>query len=764
MKFQGLTLFLICLFFGMQTTFAQAQRNCAAMDRLEVLIEEDARLSNSLLKVENHTRSILEKPQNMRVDGVITIPVVVHVIYSNSNENISEAQIQSQINVLNQDFRRTNPDANNTWSQADDVEIEFCLASVAPDGTPTTGITRKSSNTSSWGTNDAMKSSSQGGVDAWPTGDYLNMWICNIGGGILGYAQFPGGSAATDGVVMGPQYFGTTGYVSSPFDGGRTTTHEVGHWLNLRHIWGDGNCNADDFVSDTPTSDAANYGCATGHTSCNSTDMVQNYMDYSDDSCMNLFTSGQKARMRALFDNGGFRASLLNSDGCGNAGPLPTCDDGIMNGSETGIDCGGSSCEPCPCNGTNVTVSITLDQYGSETTWAITDANGAIVASGGPYSNGTDGTTVTASACLADGCYDFTINDEYSDGICCGYGDGSYTVSDGSTLASGGQFAASETTNFCVGNDEPTPTCDDGVMNGNETGVDCGGDCDACATCDDGIMNGSETGVDCGGDCDACATCDDGVMNGNETGVDCGGDCDACATCDDGIMNGSETGVDCGGDCDACATCDDGVMNGNETGVDCGGDCDACVTPAECDTPTNIALTFINDTKVRVTWDAMPDAIKYQLRYRVQGSNSWKRKNTTLTYRNAGNLAAGTTYEYKLRTRCSDGWTAYSPIESFTTPATRLDGNFVEETTKAIDLNLYPNPVSKVLTVEYDTDATNSVNIQILDITGRQIMNMQSENDGDQVQFNVANLQSGYYFIQIDNGKEQITEKFIVFK
>mgnify|MGYP006253024745 CR=1 FL=1 len=689
MKLQGLTLLLICLFFGTQTTFAQAQRNCAAMDRLETQMNENARLSQSMTKVEEHTRSVLEKPQNMRVDGIITIPVVVHVIYSNSNENISDAQIQSQIDVLNQDFRRTNPDANNTWSQADDIEIEFCLASVAPDGSATTGITRKSSSTSSWGTNDAMKSSAQGGVDAWPAGDYLNMWVCNIGGGILGYAQFPGGSAATDGVVMGPQYFGTTGYVSSPFDGGRTTTHEVGHWLNLRHIWGDGNCNADDFVSDTPTSDAANYGCATGHTSCNSTDMVENYMDYSDDACMNLFTSGQKARMRALFDNGGFRASLLNSNGCGNAGPAPTCDDGIQNGSETGVDCGGS-CDPCPCNGTNVAVSITLDQYGSETTWAITDANGATVASGGPYSNGTDGTVVSASACLADGCYDFTINDEYGDGICCAYGNGSYTVSDGSTLASGGEFASSETTNFCVGGSAPT--------------------------------------------------------------------------CDDGIMNGNETGVDCGGDCDACPTCDDGIMNGNETGVDCGGDCDACVTPAECDTPTNITTTFVTNTKVRVTWDAMPDAIKYQVQYRVQGTSSWSRKGTRKTFRNLKDLAASTTYEYRVRTRCADGWTAYSPIETFTTPAARLDSSFVVETAAAIELSLYPNPVSNILTVEYDTNTSNGVNIQILDITGRQVMKLHNENEGDEVQFNVANLQSGYYFIQIDNGKEQITEKFIVFK
>ncbi|MGB1207012.1 MAG: T9SS type A sorting domain-containing protein [Chitinophagales bacterium] len=455
-------------------------RNCSAMDVLEQKMAANPSLELSMEAVERHTQEMIATGQTAD-RAVVTIPTVVHIIYSNSNENISEAQIQSQMQVLNDDFRRLNSDANNTWSQAADTEIEFCLASVDPNGNPTTGITRKSSNTTSWGTNDAMKSASNGGVNAWPAGEYLNMWICNIGGGILGYAQFPGGSASTDGVVMSPQYFGTTGYVSAPFDGGRTTTHEVGHWLNLRHIWGDGNCNADDLVNDTPTSDAANYGCATGHTSCNSTDMVQNYMDYSDDSCMNLFTAGQKSRMQSLFANGGFRASLLNSNGCGNAGPLPTCDDGIMNGSETGVDCGGADCEPCPCFGTNVNVSITLDNYGSETSWAITNASGATVASGGPYTDDTNGEVVNVDVCLNDGCYDFTMNDSYGDGMCCQYGNGSYLVTAATTLASGSEFAASETTNFCIGGNGPT--CNDGIMNGSETGVDCGGaDCAPCAT------------------------------------------------------------------------------------------------------------------------------------------------------------------------------------------------------------------------------------------------------------------------------------------
>ncbi|KQC32058.1 peptidase [Nonlabens sp. YIK11] len=238
--------------------------------------------------------------------GVVNIPVLVHVIYSNNAENISDAQINSQIAVLNQDFRKSNSDVNQVPSQfadlAADSEVTFTLA----------GVTRKASSRTSWGTNNAMKSSANGGVDVVDPANYLNIWVCNIGGGILGYAQFPGGSAATDGVVISPQYFGNTGSVSAPFDQGRTATHEVGHYLNLRHIWGDGRCNRDDFVSDTPTSDRANYGCPTyPTTNCRSADMTMNYMDYTNDACMYMFSSGQKARMRALFAAGGARESLI---------------------------------------------------------------------------------------------------------------------------------------------------------------------------------------------------------------------------------------------------------------------------------------------------------------------------------------------------------------------------------------------------------------------------------------------------------------------
>lgn len=579
MSMKKLLLGLLLLSIG-TFMFAQ-QRNCGSMEYLEQqnLINPDR--IDKLREVERHTQQYLQNPQRA-VNGVVTIPVVVHVVYYNSTQNISDAQIQSQIDVLNEDFRRMNSDADNTWPQAADSEIEFCLATIDPQGNPTNGITRTSTNVNGFGTNDNMKFNSQGGKDAWPASDYMNMWVCNISGGILGYAQFPGGPSSTDGVVIDYQYFGTIGTATSPFDLGRTATHEVGHYLNLRHIWGDGNCSVDDFVSDTPNSDNPNYGCATGHVSCSSTDMVQNYMDYSDDACMNLFTAGQNTRMRALFDVGGFRQSLMSSGACGTPAD-PTCDDGIQNGNETGVDCGGPDCPACPpCNENMVTVTINLDNYPEETSWTITADGGGTVASGGTYGSQPDGSTVNVNVNLSEGCYTFTIFDSYGDGICCGYGNGSYVVADGcgNLLASGGSFGSSEATSFCVGGG-PAPTCNDGIQNGNETGVDCGGpDCPACPTCNDGVQNGNETGVDCGGpDCPACPTCNDGIQNGDETDVDCGGSCPACPTCNDGIQNGDETGIDCGGsDCPACPTCNDGIQNGNETGVDCGGSCPACPT------------------------------------------------------------------------------------------------------------------------------------------------------------------------------------------
>ena len=356
----GLLLLLSPLFVTAQTQSFEPVDGfdrCSSMEYLEIQKAENPSIEDNMSEIERFTQEFIKNASPELKNAAYTIPVVVHVVYRTNAENISDAQVLSQIDVLNQDFRRTNSDANNTWSQAADSGIEFCMATVDPNGNPTNGINRVQTGKRSFRTNDDVKKTNKGGVNPWPTDQYLNMWVCNLANGILGYAQFPGGSSATDGVVMLYNAFGTADQndgsfvLNATYNLGRTATHEVGHWLNLRHIWGDGGCSVDDYVSDTPTSDGANYGCASTHVSCSSLDMVQNYMDYSNDACMNLFTQGQKTRMHAVLAPGGFHHNLTNSTTCGGdgggSGPAtPTCTDGVQNGDETGVDCGGS-CEPC---------------------------------------------------------------------------------------------------------------------------------------------------------------------------------------------------------------------------------------------------------------------------------------------------------------------------------------------------------------------------------------------------------------------------------
>ena len=304
---------------------AQAQRNCGSMEVLDRLKMEDPSYAARMGEIEEHTAEFVRNHQGS-TEAVINIPVVIHVLYNTAVQNITDAQILSQIAVLNEDFRLLNADNVNTPSVfaglKADCEINFVLAKRDPSGNATTGIIRKSTTVTSWSSNDNVKYSSRGGDDAWPAGSYLNIWVCNLGGGLLGYAQFPGGPAITDGVVVGYQYFGRTGTLSAPFNKGRTATHEVGHWLNLRHIWGDANC-GNDLVDDTPTQQTSNYGCPTHpKVTCSNVngDLFMNYMDYSDDACMYMFTAKQKLRMQAVLAAGGSRATLATSLG----GTAPT--------------------------------------------------------------------------------------------------------------------------------------------------------------------------------------------------------------------------------------------------------------------------------------------------------------------------------------------------------------------------------------------------------------------------------------------------------
>lgn len=282
--------------------------------------------------------------------AVITIPVVVHVVHAGeavgSGRNISQAQIQSQIETLNDDFRRkvgTRGYNNNPIGA--DIEIEFCLATTNPQGVTLAqrGIDRingqSSFGKSTWSQNDIenlLKPNTY-----WDAERYFNIWVLDFAATddrLVGYAQFPNqsnlaginpnnGPASTDGVVIRYNSFGNAEkgnfpVLQAPYNLGRTLTHETGHWLGLRHIWGDANC-GNDYVDDTPTQASESRGCQKGRTSCGTTNMVENYMDYSDDACFNIFTLGQKARMRAVMEISPRRANLITSSLCGTnvAGP-----------------------------------------------------------------------------------------------------------------------------------------------------------------------------------------------------------------------------------------------------------------------------------------------------------------------------------------------------------------------------------------------------------------------------------------------------------
>ena len=285
------------------------RRKCGAMEVHERLSEEFPSYRANQLRIDEYTERSLRTGEAQRaMRRLITIPVVVHVVYKSNAENISKQQINTQMSVLNRDYRATNPDKSNVpapWqSLVTDAKVEFKLATRDPKGKPTDGVTRTKTDRPSFGADDSVKKASQGGVAAWPADRYLNIWVCNLGGGLLGYAQFPGGPARTDGVVILHSAFGTTGTVKQPFHLGRTATHEVGHWLNLRHIWGDTmGCSGGDRVADTPNAAGPNYSKPTfPNITCNNGpngDMFMNYMDYVDDAAMFMFTGGQVGRMNA---------------------------------------------------------------------------------------------------------------------------------------------------------------------------------------------------------------------------------------------------------------------------------------------------------------------------------------------------------------------------------------------------------------------------------------------------------------------------------
>ncbi len=301
-----------------ECSFVAAQRHCISVRRLEQTLQEDSILEQQW---QRHFYASIGKKNEVLQE--VIIPVVVHVVYRNAAQNISNEQIQSQMQVLNEDFGRQNQGSDSFWPQAADTRILFVLASCDPRGKPTSGIQRRYTRRRTFSADDKIKRYTDGGVDPWPTDRYLNIWVGDLGNQLMGYAQFPGLDSLYDGVVINYRHFGRVGDMQPPFHLGRTCTHEVGHWLGLKHIWGDGGCSVDDGIADTPKSDAPNFNCTRQVKSCGSIDMVENFMDYTADACMSLFTKGQAERMHAVLARNGNRATLSYSNYCETGNNLP---------------------------------------------------------------------------------------------------------------------------------------------------------------------------------------------------------------------------------------------------------------------------------------------------------------------------------------------------------------------------------------------------------------------------------------------------------
>jgi PKD repeat protein len=405
-------LFLLFTFFC-QFSFAQAPVRCYTVEMDSVLRASHPEMPSRDAFETWLQDEITANASAHIIGGVYYIPVVVHVIHNGeavgTGTNVSFAAIQSQIDVLNEDFRKMlGTNGYNTHPSGADTKIEFCLAQRRPDGSAFTpgepGVNRINRSTAgftappfstgyinatikNWTYNGGVATATRG----WSPAKYMNIWLCDISGGILGYAQFPqsplGGmgcatpATATDGVVFLYNSIGksaVTGF-AGPYNEGRTATHEIGHWLGLRHIWGDGGCGVDDFCGDTPLSDAANYGCPVTN-SCvdpapDPNDMVENYMDYTDDACMNIFTYDQMTRMRTVLENSPLRVSLINSDACTPPNPSDASIVDIVN--PKGDNCAGSITPTVVLRNrggntlTSATISYKIDN-GTATTFAWT--------------------------------------------------------------------------------------------------------------------------------------------------------------------------------------------------------------------------------------------------------------------------------------------------------------------------------------------------------------------------------------------------------
>lgn len=725
------------------------QRNCASFEHLQQQLARDPQMAARMESIERFTREH-PTPMNpfMRGTPVYVIPVVVHVLWNTSAQNISDAQIQSQIDALNRDYQLLNADSTSVPTAFKgllaDCQIQFCLAKRDPNGATSTGIIRKQTTKTSFSAdNDDAKSNSTGGDNAWTASKYLNLWVVpdiTSGGssGILGYAQFPGGAAATDGVVIGYKYFGTTGTVVSPYNKGRTATHEVGHWLNLRHIWGDEPaCAADDLVNDTPLQADKNFGCPTfplrdACTTSGNGVMFMNYMDYTDDACMYMFTNGQKSRMYGVLQTGGARASITSSDGC-----VPVS--GGSCAAPSGLTASGLTTTSASLSWTAVSGALSYDvdyKATSSTTWIGLAA-------------GTTATSASVSGLTAGTSYDWRVRTNCS-GTSSAYTTGQFTTTSGSsgcasnyeaneTLAAAAAIATNTGISAAIG----TSTDKDwykftlsSTSNLNITLTNLAGDYDIV------LYNASGTEIKRS---ENSGTTGEAISNANTAagtyylqvyGYNGAFSATVCYSLNVGATTVSTT----------CPSSYDVSTNGTTSG--------AAQIPLNTDIKGTISPSgdldhykFVITTGGTITLTLTTLPADYDLRlYNSAGTQVAISQNSGTTGETINyTAAAGTYYARVYGYNNANNATSCYTLKVATGTASRQDIQYVEKG-GPVKVDIYPNPARKMLNIAV-SDQEGRSEIRVSDINGRRLIVQPVASINNAV--DIQKLAKGVYFIQV---------------
>jgi hypothetical protein len=591
------------------------QRICGSMDNLDRQKQQDPSLVTRMQQIENQTAAYIAQHAGQNsINSIITIPVVFHVVYNTTAQNIPDAQCIAQLNQLNLDYSHNNTDRTNTpavWqSISANTNIQFCLAQRTATGVATTGIERKQTSTTSFSTNDNVKHVSSGGMDAWPMGSYLNIWVCNLSGGILGYAQFPGGgSASTDGVVL---HYTSVGSMLSPgpsggapYNKGRTATHEVGHWLNLYHIWGDeAQCTGTDNVGDTPNQGPENYGCPTfPHTdNCQTASpgvMFMNYMDYVDDGCMNMFTTGQSTRMNALFTTGGSRVSIASSMGCS---PPSTASCGV----------------PASLTTTAITTSAATLNWAAVT--GATSYNIQYKVSTATTWNSTTSSTTSKSltGLLSGTTYQWQVQSVCSGGT--------------STYATAVTFTTTAATN-CGTPANLTSTATTNTATLNWTAVT------------------GATSYNIQYKTNAASVWNTTTSTTNSKSLS-------------GLLAATTY------QWKVQSVCSAGTGTYSTTATF------TTLAASSCGIPVNPVSTAITASSATLSWTVVSGATSYNVQYKTSSASTWTTVSTsTMSYTLSG-LTASTVYQWQVRSICSAGTGSWSALASFTTAATGCTDNY----------------------------------------------------------------------------------------